>query len=542
MSLTGWPSIRSSVLSELLLCIGVTRIGLRNQTSNKLREATPMEITVLIFLTSGLFLGWSLGANDAANVFGTAVASRMIQFTTAAIICSVFLVLGAVISGAGAAHGLGALGKLNALPGAFMAAFSAALTVYWMTKAGLPVSTTQAIVGAIIGWNLFSGSITDTSALTKILATWVACPILGAIFGALIYKLVTVVLNRSRIHLLRLDMYTRLGLIIAGAFGSYSLGANNIGNVMGVFVSAHPFSDFSVGDLFTFTAIQQLFLLGAIAIGVGVFTYSKRVMMTVGDGIMPLTPVGAWVVVISHSIVLFLFSSISLEHFLASNGLPTIPLIPVSSSQAVVGAVIGIGLLKGGKGIKWRSLGNIASGWVTTPIIASIVCFVMLFFLQNVFNQTVYHEVRYNLSGPVMSHLEESGVSVSDLLPLKDREIAGGDRFRNAIRETVPGLSDELQMKVLDAAELYPMSISEDKLAEIDTEFLSPVQIEQLHALAGRTFNHTWQLYDALSGKSKEWKKLEKNKLNKPFNKQLDDQLNYVYELFHQVESNAAQR
>ena len=67
-----------------------------------------MEITVLIFLTSGLFLGWSLGANDAANVFGTAVASRMIQFTTAAIICSIFLILGAVISGAGAAHGLGA--------------------------------------------------------------------------------------------------------------------------------------------------------------------------------------------------------------------------------------------------------------------------------------------------------------------------------------------------------------------------------------------------------------------------------------------------
>ena len=69
-----------------------------------------MEIAVLIFLSSGLFLGWSLGANDASNVFGTAVASRMISFTTAAVVCSVFIVLGAVFSGAGAAHGLGALG------------------------------------------------------------------------------------------------------------------------------------------------------------------------------------------------------------------------------------------------------------------------------------------------------------------------------------------------------------------------------------------------------------------------------------------------
>ena len=496
-----------------------------------------MEITVLIFLTSGLFLGWSLGANDAANVFGTAVASRMIQFTTAAIICTVFLILGAVISGAGAAHGLGALGKLNALPGAFMAAFSAALTVYWMTKAGLPVSTTQAIVGAIIGWNFFSSSITDISALTKILATWVACPILGAIFGALIYKLVMMTLNRSRIHLLRLDGYTRLGLILAGAFGSYSLGANNIGNVMGVFVSSSPFSDFSIAGLFTLTSIQQLFLLGAIAIGVGVFTYSKRVMMTVGDGILPLTPVGAWVVVISHSIVLFLFSSITLEHFLASNGLPTIPLIPVSSSQAVVGAVIGIGLLKGGKGIKWRALGNIASGWVTTPIIASIVCFVMLFFLQNVFNQVVYHEVRYVLSEPVLAHLEKSGVSVSELTPLKDREIAGGIPFRDAVRDVQPRLPGELEEKILDAAEIYPMSISDAKLMNIDTDYLTPEQVEPLEEMTGLSFNHKWQLYDALSSKSQAWRKLEKTKLNKTFNNHLDEQYQYIYELFRQADS-----
>ena len=43
-----------------------------------------MDIAILIFLCSGLFLGWSLGANDASNVFGTAVASRMIRFATAA--------------------------------------------------------------------------------------------------------------------------------------------------------------------------------------------------------------------------------------------------------------------------------------------------------------------------------------------------------------------------------------------------------------------------------------------------------------------------
>ena len=122
-----------------------------------------MEITILIFLFGGLFLGWSLGANDAANVFGTAVGTRMVSFTSAAIICSVFVILGAIISGAGTTETLGKLGSINALPGAFAACVAAGISVYLMTKVGLPVSTTQAIVGAIVGWNLYTGSSTTVS-------------------------------------------------------------------------------------------------------------------------------------------------------------------------------------------------------------------------------------------------------------------------------------------------------------------------------------------------------------------------------------------
>ena len=349
-----------------------------------------MEVSVLLFLTSGLFLGWALGANDAANVFGTAVGTRMIRFSTAAIICSVFVILGAVLSGAGTAHTLGKLGAISTLPGAFMAALAAALAVYFMTKAGLPVSTTQAIVGGIIGWNLFSATSTDIDSLETILSTWVVCPILSAVIAMALYKLVVWVLNYQKIHLLRTDAYTRLGLVLAGAFGAYSLGANNIGNVMGVFVSSSPFTDFSVADLFTISSAQQLFLIGGVSIAVGVMTYSKRVMLTVGGGLMPLSPIAAWVVVVAHSIVLILFASQGLEAFLMSYGLPTIPLVPVSSSQAVIGAVLGIAVIKGGRGILWGVLGRIGLGWVVTPIIAGIICFIGLFFLKNVFDQIVY--------------------------------------------------------------------------------------------------------------------------------------------------------
>jgi PiT family inorganic phosphate transporter len=347
-----------------------------------------MEILALLFLTSGLFLGWALGANDAANVFGTAVGTRMVKWRTAAIICSVFVILGAVISGAGASHTLGKLGAISALPGAFMTALSAAIAVYTMTKSGLPVSTSQAIVGAIIGWNLFSGNPTDVSTLTKILSTWIICPVLSAIIAVTLFKALRLCSRHVKVHMIMADAYTRVALILAGSFGAYSLGANNIANVVGVFIPASPLPDLVVGQLII-SSTQQLFLLGGLAIALGVFTYSRGVMMTVGGNLGRLSPTAALIAVTSHSIVLFIFASRGLEAWLSGHGLPTIPLVPVSSSQAVVGAIVGISILQGSTGIRWSVLGKIVAGWISTPFVAGLMCFIGLFFLQNVFGLVV---------------------------------------------------------------------------------------------------------------------------------------------------------
>lgn len=344
--------------------------------------------TILIFMSSGLFLGWSLGANNAANIFGTAVATRMIRFKTAALITSIFVILGAVISGVGASETLGELGTMNELAGAFIVALSAALSVFWMTKWGLPVSTSQAIVGAIIGWNFFSGSPTDAKVLSKIMGTWIICPVLSAIFAAIFYYIIRALLKDTKIHLLTIDKYTRWGLIIVGAFGAYSLGANNIANVMGVFVAASPFNDFSINNI-NFSSTQILFFIGGLSIAVGVFTYSKRVMMTVGKQIFKISPISALITVLSSSTVLFLFASKTLKLWLTSRGLPSFPLVPVSASQAVVGAVIGIGLIKGVRNINYKKLLKIVIGWVLTPIIALLISYIALSFMQNVFMQAV---------------------------------------------------------------------------------------------------------------------------------------------------------
>ena len=343
---------------------------------------------ILLFLSSGLFLGWALGANDAANVFGTAVGTRMVSWRNAAIICSIFVILGAVISGAGTSQTLGKLGAITALPGAFMTALSAGFSVFVMTKSALPVSTSQAIVGAIIGWNFFSNQATDTSTLAKILSTWIICPLLAAVIAIVILKVSKYFGRKMNLSLIRLDAYKRIALIFAGALGAYSLGANNIANVIGVFIPVQPLAELKIGS-FSFSSTQQLFLLGGLAIALGVCTYSKKVMLTVGSDLGQLSSTSALVAVISHSIVLFLFASQGLEALLSRYGLPTIPLVPVSSSQAVVGAIFGISILQGITAVKWNVLGKIIAGWVVTPIFAGIVCFLGLFFLQNVFSLSV---------------------------------------------------------------------------------------------------------------------------------------------------------
>jgi phosphate/sulfate permease len=343
---------------------------------------------ILFFLTSGLFLGWSLGANDASHIFGSAVGSKMVSFRKAAIIASVFFIAGAVIQGSGTSHTLDKLGAVNAIGGSFTLALAAAITIYMMTKFALPISTTQAIVGAIIGWNFFTGNHTDSLTLEKIVSAWIAGPVIGAIFAVLLYIIVKKIKKSSGIHLIRFESYVKTGLILVGAFGAYSLGANNIANVMGVFVPAFHFNDLNLG-IFTLSSNQQLFLMGGLACATGIITYSWKVMNTIGNNILELSSEAALVVVLAQALVLFIFSSTGLSNLIVKTGLPPIPMVPVSSSQVIVGCILGIGLYKGARNINFRVLGEIGMGWIISPAASGLLTFFLLFFMKNIFGINV---------------------------------------------------------------------------------------------------------------------------------------------------------
>jgi PiT family inorganic phosphate transporter len=305
---------------------------------------------MMLSLLGGIFLGWSLGANDASNVFGSAVAARMVKFRTAAILASAFVLLGALLEGRAGIETLKGLTPLD-LEQAVVSSVAAAVTVTIMTILSLPVSTSQAVVGAILGVALLNQSV-NIPGLGKVVACWIGTPVGGMIISIMIYRVLAFFYNRLNINLFQADNLLRLSLIGAGSYGAYALGANNVANVTAVFVSA--------GELTLFSAV----LLGGLSIDLGILTFSRRVMETVGRRLVRLDPFSALVVLLAEAITVHIYTIIG---------------VPVSTSQAVIGAVLGIGIVKGIRTVETRTLINILVGWFLTPAIAAVIALSIYF-------------------------------------------------------------------------------------------------------------------------------------------------------------------
>ncbi|MGD9057979.1 MAG: inorganic phosphate transporter [Desulfobacterales bacterium] len=305
----------------------------------------------MLSLLGGVFLGWSLGANDASNAFGSAVTSRMIRYWNAAVLASIFVVLGALLEGQAGIKTLQGLTQLS-LKAAVVSSVTAAITVSIMTLLGLPVSTSQAAVGAILGIG-FLNQYLNINGLGKIVACWFGTPIGGMLIAIITYKILAALFNNIKIDLFRSDILLRISLIIVGSYAAYALGANNVANVTAVFVGA--------GKLTVFSAT----LIGGLSIAFGILTFSRGVMETVGKKLVRLDPFSALIVVLAEAITVHLYTFIG---------------VPVSTSQAVIGAVLGVGLVKGINTVSRRTLMNIMIGWFLTPTIACSIA-VAIFFI-----------------------------------------------------------------------------------------------------------------------------------------------------------------
>jgi PiT family inorganic phosphate transporter len=300
-------------------------------------------------LLSGVYLGWGLGANDAANVFGTAVATRVVPYKRAIILTSLFVLIGALVQGSRGMHTIGALADMD-INTAFISSLAAALTINVLTFLAIPVSTSQAIVGAILAVGL-TGTGVQPGVLVKVLVSWIASPLAAALISYLLYRTLGSFIE-ARVRNIRVwSVVMKSGYYLAGIYGAYALGANNVANTTAVFMDAGM-----IGPL-------QGALIGGLAIGIGTLTYSRRVMRTVGSDITRMSEFAGLVAILGQDITVHFFSWVG---------------VPVSTSQSIVGAVMGVGLVKSGRSINYRVVVKILLGWLCTPTAAFILAFFML--------------------------------------------------------------------------------------------------------------------------------------------------------------------
>ena len=345
-------------------------------------------------------MGWSLGTNDAANAFGTAVATRVVKYRTAVTIIAVFVIIGAFVAGANNIDKVAELATSNEvmastetvkeaiasdsvamlqLKSALKAAIifiCAGLTVFGMSYFKFPVSANQSITGAIIGWGLFYADYSNPEVLAvnlpqigKFASTWILNPLGAGIISFILVGTVGKFLENKLSTLGSYDMLIKTGYIIAGVLGSYSIGVNSSANVTALYFD-YAYAETGVAaNLLTNATVTAG--IGGIAIALGVRTYSKKVMMTVGGSIANITQMDGFLVIIAMSLTVILMGNLM--------G------IPVSTSQAVVGAVVGAGLTKGIKQVNFGVFRSIGLAWVGSPTIAGLLAYAVAFSTQGFF-------------------------------------------------------------------------------------------------------------------------------------------------------------
>jgi len=296
---------------------------------------------VFLAFLPAVFFGWTLGRNDAANIYGTTVTSGILKYRSAALISSFAVLVGAILGGAGGMQTLSSLSSHTLLSASVNAA-AAGISVLLLNRLGLPVSSSQAVVGSVVGIGLLSGSV-DWLVVLKIVSCWITTPLVAAIVALFLYTLIGVAFKRVRSILVQ-DILLKSLAVIVGGFGSFALGANNVANITGTFADI--------------IGVEKAVLIGGLSISAGAIMFSKRVMYTIGTKIVALESFASVIALLAQSLTVLIYAFIG---------------VPVSVSQAIVGAVIGVGLARGSRNFDARLLKRIVFGWVSTPVISGLI-------------------------------------------------------------------------------------------------------------------------------------------------------------------------
>ena len=304
----------------------------------------------MCILGAGAYVGWNIGANDTANCVGTTVGCGLISFKNAVYLVSIFVVLGALFQGQDVMNtiGKGIVKSDLSYTAVVTALLCSGFVVTLATFFKIPTSTSQAIVGGVVGIGLAVSAEIDHSKLISIVESWIICPIMVAVLAFVLMHMLNIVLKKFESRTLLLQHLMGRLAVLSACYTAYALGANHAGTAVG-----------PIGNLGIFHPRLLLFM-GGLSIAFGAATYGKKVAHTVGTGITPLDISGAFIAQISSAFGMHFFSLLG---------------IPVSTSSAIVGAVVGVGLVKGAKAISTKIVLTILIGWILTPTMAAAAAY-----------------------------------------------------------------------------------------------------------------------------------------------------------------------
>ena len=412
------------------------------------------DVLIALAILFGLYMTWGIGANDVANAMGPPVGSGAITVKSAILIAAVFEFAGAVLAGGHVTEtirkGIIDPASLADRPHLLVLGMLAALlaAAIWLTVAsyrGWPVSTTHAIVGAMVGFAVAGISLeaVEWVRIGQILASWVVSPLLGGVLAfVMMMSIRRLILNTSNpfqrarrwgpvyvfllgfvislislfkgLGHLELDLDARASLLAATVIGALVAA---LGWLLIRRVDVDPDADrdyqfASVEKVFTpmmvFTACAMAFAHGSndVANGIGPTAAVLSVVRSGGE-VTQASNLPLWILVLGGGgIVLGIFTlgykvirtlGTKITELTPTRGFctslaaaATVVLasrtgLPVSTTHVVVGSVIGVGMARGLGAIDLRVIGGILFSWLITLPIAGLLAAILFFALNGLF-------------------------------------------------------------------------------------------------------------------------------------------------------------
>jgi len=321
------------------------------------------EIIIFIIVLALLF-DISNGWNDSANAIATVVSTRVLKPGQAVLLAVLMNILGAFLSTAVAKTiGKGVVDPKAVteivVASALLAGFS------WntlMTKLGLPVSASHALIGGLIGASVSYGGIKilNLSGLMTIFLSLFVSPVMGIIFGYFVMRLILRLCGTFPSCTIN-KYFGKLQLLSAG-FMAFSHGSNDAQKVMGIIT----LSLVSSGFLHSVEVPLWVVLICALAMGLGTALGGWKVIKTMGVSMLKLEPVHGFAAETSATAVILGASYFGL---------------PVSTTHVIATAIMGVGATKRLSAVRWGIGKKIVNAWILTlpacALFAWVLCKVL---------------------------------------------------------------------------------------------------------------------------------------------------------------------